>query len=66
MTYNEFAKFYLEHYEEAPAGEAGFWIEVLDGDLFHLQQVIGQSGTYLVATDVLTGEVIRDESLWQE
>lgn len=40
---------------------AGCWME---GDL-HYEQVVGNSGVYLVVTNTRTGEVIRDDRPWQ-
>ncbi len=39
----------------------GCWIE----DGLHWEQIAGSSGIYLIATDVKTGEVIRDDRPWQ-
>ena len=39
----------------------GCWIE---GNL-HYEQVAGNSGVYLIVTDAVTGDVIRDDRPWQ-
>ena len=44
---------------------AGVWTEVVNGRQIRVEQIAGQSGIYLVETDIATGEVIRDSRPWQ-
>jgi len=47
-------------FQDAQAAE-GCWME---GDQHH-EQVVGSSGVYLVVTNVITGDIIRDDRPWQ-
>ena len=41
------------------------WQETRDGRTINCQQVVGNSGVYLVETDAESGEVLRDDRPWQ-
>ncbi len=41
------------------------WTEVRDGRRIIVEQVVGQSGVYLIETDEETGETLRDDRPWQ-
>ena len=41
---------------------SGCW---MGKDGLHYEQVAGSSGVYLIATDLKTGEVVRDDRPWQ-
>jgi glucose/arabinose dehydrogenase len=41
------------------------WEEQRDGRPVTVEQVVGNSGVYLIITDQGTGEVLRDDRPWQ-
>ena len=41
------------------------WDETRDGRVILCQQVVGNSGVYLIEVDAETGEVLRDDRPWQ-
>lgn len=47
------------------ADASGHWYEEANGKIVKVEQVVGQSGVYLIETDSETGEVIRDGRPWQ-
>lgn len=47
------------------ADASGTWTEMVNGRQIRVEQIVGQSGIYLVETDIATGEVIRDSRPWQ-
>lgn len=44
---------------------SGSWYEEVNGQIVLVEQVVGQSGVYLIETDHESGEVIRDDRPWQ-
>ena len=52
-------------FRDGPRAEGCWMGKWLDGHEVHYTQIAGESGVYLRAVDMATGEVLRDDRPWQ-